>query len=674
MTNKYSFDKNSLSRTEIIDLFLFQQRFCGGIYIPRPSRKEDTLDIALLNHGICMTTKLAESKFLGLSVRNIATTLFSVDLELVKATFFKDMEQFGALDPVGRGILQWAHYLTTYGGFSFPEIQGDQPAIFANDFSFEQKEEFRKFTSARTTIKRITRAEFAKALSDLLTSGVALGCTDARSAVVCMKILADDIDYDSIQNREVKALLAAEGLVVPNSVRELNQVISYLIIGKTLFINSNTMLKIFHRHYNQSSYGIAEASCALVSFVDHHGIDTFAQQITPYRDFYMVFKRKAKNPKVTRIINRALHLSKKAKSTPMSITNQFFDGSVDAQAKVNAVEGMSTSVAGRIINSDNCRMAVNRELETVDSVPYLDVIRNGTTHVRSIDTAMATLDQEVRQALENKVIDRVRLAFGNRTENGKVYIPQGVVYPIATSARFLAGGLPFGTTLRIPRSGSEPTIFSVGVAWNADIDIDMHGFIGRSRIGWNSTADVCADMGVRCTYSGDMTRPNFSGNAAEYIRIVAQPDARGTMLLDGKLFDASWRSDGLNNGGARLLVSSNGSNTNDFVNPDWLIAPALPLQLPNEHKGNIFKALVDFSNSDFISVILLPMAADGAPVPTFQQHKQAQGLSAAFARRIYSQMTYNDLLEKSGFEVVSEVKEGALDLSPGVATTADFLI
>ena len=192
------------------------------------------------------------------------------------------------------------------------------------------------------------------------------------------------------------------------------------------------------------------------------------------------------------------------------------DSSVTVDMLTKSAENATIFQIVRAINVINERLSGYGQ----DAVPVEYRIRNGYSWITEKSFNVNSSDLQVKLYT---LIAILRAKTNANFKDKVVFAP--VDYKVPTSTKtFVANATPELTRIHVQGN------VKIGVAWSKDADIDLHArTIEGNSLGWNSGY---RDGGVY--YSGDMTRLNSHGFAAEYILFN---DYDGTAILSANPFN-----------------------------------------------------------------------------------------------------------------------------------------
>lgn len=434
------------------------------------------------------------------NIAKLAVEEYGVNVEKVNSTFYKNFSDVENRSELQLRLEQLAHYMSTYGrGFD-----NDDNEIYEPEFL---KEVSVDVNSELVYIDAITKEELAGKVKNMLTGGIALSKETQDLLFVIIKGYKLEINYvDQINNREFMCRMCNELGLLPKSFDEFTRYLIYLATGSTLLIKSRQVINQLG-HLNSewdhtNRYKPLEK--AFEQYVNTLGIEQVAKNITRYRKVYLVLRKHFTDKT---LINRATHLSKKMytprKQSPLE---HVMDTYVDIRDVDRAIVKAPIYKLVKLYN------ALLRA-ESSQKARYFK-IRTGKSFLKVTDRqdAFSEMKRNRNYQLRGMILDELKHRYDDWS-NKAFYIPEGINYAVPTTAKDFIGGLPYMTTYDF-----EGKDVSLGIAWDeprTDLDLHMMSLNG-SHYGWNGSyrGDVI--------YSGDMTRLNRYGYAAEFYKIKAK--------------------------------------------------------------------------------------------------------------------------------------------------------
>lgn len=440
-----------------------------------------------------------------------ADALYGVNLMKLNSSFYKTFSEMQSKSDFELFVDQILHYGSTYGEITWLRNHGDiyEPETLDNDTIVELQTKAKAFT----IIEGITEAELEDKINTLFSSGIALKSEDIADLMKLAAHYTLEINPDTVANKEVQAILGATYGVLPRDFDAFMRVVFYEVTGTTLVIKDNLRKDQFLTMDTLEADGIAQL---FIDYRNHYGIKAITENIMRYRK-YILYIRKNASDRFNKFFNFILKQSKVDKKPRVkSVMANVVDSSVTVDMLTKSAENATIFQIVRAINVINERLSGYGQ----DTVPVEYRIRNGYSWITEKSFNVNSRDLQV------KLYTLVAILRAKTNANFKdkvVFAP--IDYKVPTSTKtFAANATPELTRIHVPGN------VKIGVAWSKDADIDLHArTIEGNSLGWSSSY---RDGGVY--YSGDMTRLNSHGFAAEYMLFN---DYEGTAILSANPFD-----------------------------------------------------------------------------------------------------------------------------------------
>lgn len=462
-----------------------------------------------------------------------ADALYGVNLMKLNSSFYKTFSEMQSKSDFELFVDQILHYGSTYGEITWLQNHGDiyEPETLDNDTIVELQTKAKAFT----IIEGITETELEDKINTLFSSGIALKSEDIADLMKLASHYTLEINPDTVANKEVQAILGATYGVLPRDFDAFMRVVFYKVTGTTLVIKDGLRKDQFLTMDTLKADAIAQL---FIDYRNHYGIKAITENIMRYRK-YILYIRKNASDCFNKFFNFILKQSKvDKKPRAKSVMANVVDSSVTVDMLTKSAENATIFQIVRAINVINERLSGYGQ----DAVPVEYRIRNGYSWITEKSFNVNSSDLQV------KLYTLVAILRAKTNANFKdkvVFAP--VDYKVPTSTKtFVANATPELTRIHVPGN------VKIGVAWSREADIDLHArTIEGNSLGWNS-----GYRGNGLYYSGDMTRLNSHGFAAEYILFN---DYDGTAILSANPFDL------LGNSELTLdIVISKDTNTNDI--------------------------------------------------------------------------------------------------------------
>lgn len=440
-----------------------------------------------------------------------ADALYGVNLMKLNSSFYKTFSEMQSKSDFELFVDQILHYGSTYGEITWLQNHGDiyEPETLDNDTIVELQTKAKAFT----IIEGITETELEDKINTLFSSGIALKSEDIADLMKLASHYTLEINPDTVANKEVQAILGATYGVLPRDFDAFMRVVFYKVTGTTLVIKDGLRKDQFLTMDTLKADAIAQL---FIDYRNHYGIKAITENIMRYRK-YILYIRKNASDCFNKFFNFILKQSKvDKKPRAKSVMANVVDSSVTVDMLTKSAENATIFQIVRAINVINERLSGYGR----DAVPVEYRIRNGYSWITEKSFNVNSSDLQV------KLYTLVAILRAKTNANFKdkvVFAP--IDYKVPTSTKtFVTDSTPELTRIHVPGN------VKIGVAWSKEADIDLHArTIEGNSLGWNSGY---RDGGVY--YSGDMTRLNSHGFAAEYMLFN---DYDGTAILSANPFD-----------------------------------------------------------------------------------------------------------------------------------------
>lgn len=440
-----------------------------------------------------------------------ADALYGVNLMKLNSSFYKTFSEMQSKSDFELFVDQILHYGSTYGEITWLQNHGDiyEPETLDNDTIVELQTKAKAFT----IIEGITETELEDKINTLFSSGIALKSEDIADLMKLASHYTLEINPDTVANKEVQAILGATYGVLPRDFDAFMRVVFYKVTGTTLVIKDRLRKDQFLTMDTLKADDIAQL---FIDYRNHYGIKAITENIMRYRK-YILYIRKNASDRFNKFFNFILKQSKvDKKPRAKSVMANVVDPSVTVDMLTKSAENATIFQIVRAINVINERLSGYGQ----DAVPVEYRIRNGYSWITEKSFNVNSSDLQVKLYT---LVAILRTKTNANFKDKVVFAP--VDYKVPTSTKtFVANATPELTRIHVPGN------VKIGVAWSKEADIDLHArTIEGNSLGWNS-----GYRGNGLYYSGDMTRLNSHGFAAEYMLFN---DYDGTAILSANPFD-----------------------------------------------------------------------------------------------------------------------------------------
>lgn len=434
--------------------------------------------------------------------------MYGFDMSQVNSTLFKSFAEVETAHQFDMFMAhQQAHYESTYG----TNFEGEmyEPNRLDTEKLAEMKREISKFTH----IHVVDKNEMTDDVNRLLQSGIALPSEEITALVELVRYFRLKLDIANLTNKELKCQLVAytEGSNIPHDFEELMRAVFYVVTGNTLLIKNKETLAQFVALDEKT----AEAVYNLIRQYNlkiNDGYLKLTESIQRYKKYILLVRKALTKRYHISYINQLLRDAKvNHKPRFIPVLNRVADPTVSLEEVIEAAKHAPTQTIIRAIESLYLKLDYTR-----GGGPRVFKVRNGKTFIKNSesqsDPSMSVFNDRMRivgdkmHALQSIVIERIKPRL---SKYKAVYMP--IDYKVPLSAKsFFNGLVPEFSSMRI--NGD----LIIGVSWNEDIDIDLHAYNGEVQYGWNGLR-----QGEGVYYSGDMTKTNNHGFAAEVFKLKA---------------------------------------------------------------------------------------------------------------------------------------------------------
>lgn len=414
--------------------------------------------------------------------RDVLVHLYGVDLRNANATFYESFEVRKGLSWGEVVFDRLLHYETTYGGLS---------EFFGTMFvpNSEEKEFQTAFNTHLTRIKLVDESELKESLTDFANQPLALPSSDIPT--LANLVVSLGIAVSSSVSKELQIELAARHGIVPKSPELLLRAVLCRIIKTTDFYKT----KYSYQALNSEIKYLKEPDKVFVvdlvrAYISAYGLQPLADHFRPNKKTWLIL-RKLGLQKEVNAMKRLSEISRKDHTFKTLVTEFPEDLNV-----------FSTYQLIRFYNY----LSELRTLVEGDYQVYR--IRNGKTFVKELkQTPISGLEY----SLVDLYLERLKEEFKARFEGKDLnfYQPdEHISIVLPTTAKSFIGVYPMYTRIAVPEN------YQVGIYWNQEGDIDLH-----ARTIDGGVVSFYHEGVDGITYTGDMTRLNAQGLAAEAMLI-----------------------------------------------------------------------------------------------------------------------------------------------------------
>ncbi|ATW62706.1 hypothetical protein SCBWM1_gp22 [Synechococcus phage S-CBWM1] len=427
----------------------------------------------------------------------------------INKTFFSSAEKVRNTPFLERLLHQLLHYFSTYG---LRSLGLDSPDFIYLPDANEDKG-IPEPVVVRT-IRGVSREELVSRCLSMLQSGVAL----KQETIEDVLAVLSDCDHQfteigEVRNREVKNFLYDILGTFPEDGDELFRYLMFKATGDSLVINNENFLdKLRETRY-------------ILPNLSGKQIRALSESFNRRKTFWMALKQgfigswEHKSREIAakgnrRLINKISKASKtNHKALPENVLSSLTAKKFPAERVEEAAAKANTFQLARAAN------AVSLYSQSVEQGKFFKV-RNGRGFLRSPGL-------EVDRSHVGGYLPILRGELLKRLSEKRVFIPEGVEYPVPSSEKKFSGNVPTGTSITADPKAGEKIL--VGIYWengtksHADLDLSSMALSG-SRVGWNARWE----NGGCLTYSGDIT--NAPNGAAEWMEVKNVKEASAILV------------------------------------------------------------------------------------------------------------------------------------------------
>ena len=565
-----------------------------------------------LEHGILINPLVGITREEAL----ILIKLYGVDLRNANATFYESFEVRKGLSWGDVVVDRLLHYSATYGGLE---------EFFGTDFvpNSEEKVFQTAFNTHLTTIKLVDESELKESLRVFANQPLALPSST-------ISVLADlvgqfEIEVSESASKELQIELVARYAYIPKSPELLLRAVLRRIIKTTDFYKT----KFSYRALDSDVSRLKDVDRVFVidlvrAYIDTYGLQALADHYRPNKKTWLIL-RKLGLQKEVNAMKRLSEVSRKD-HTFKTLVKEF-------------PEDLSKFTNYQLIRFYNY-LSELRNLVEGDYQVYR--IRNGKTFVKAVkQTPISALEY----ILVDFYLERLKGEFKARFEGKelKFYQPEEhISIAVPTTAKSFIGVYPMYTRIAVPEN------YQIGIYWNQEGDIDLH-----ARTIDGGVVSFYHEGVDGITYTGDMTRLNNQGLAAEAMLIE---DVQGLTFSLQPYYQLDTDSCKV------YIAESLDKDATQVVADGSLLFQA---SVPTD-KGLVFATNVEGA------VVLTNLSVGGRLPDTTTSVK----LIEAVERKSQTALNLKDFAEFVGAEFVDSVKEATHDFSQqgvSVATFTDLL-
>lgn len=573
---------------------------------------------------------------------------FGVKTKAINSTFFKNFKEVQNTPDELRLFMQMLHYACTYGGWNIH-----------NPYTPNQLTE-KELEQAKTTfehchkIDAITLEELHQTMQQTLYTSFALDKHRLESLECVVKAYNIKLIPEKIQNKEFACMYSEITNILPKQPEAMLRYLIYLTTNQTLLIKSEDLInKICDCYY------ISQCFDAFRTYIEEYdGEKQFAKIFYRFKPLFLAFKKAFKDKYhntnaerkeyVTLHINRIRRLANIYHKPMHQVTLANLVPNIDTLSsnEINTMLEQATIYQLiKVYNAINHKLYSNIMFNSDELIKKSYHIRNGKDFIVDKENTQLSLKTSANLVQTRATIESLLAQKLSHLKNQKILLNQDITYGVPTSAKTFTGNLPFGTTIDVGKK------LIIGVVWEVDADIDLSATYrdGRSIVWYNSWQDD------NTVFTGDMTGLNKYGYAAEFIETEGKEDTQ-SIIMNLNLF-SNWADKvpfkliiGTSMNHKKLEKNSfnNVKSISDVISIKYAVPfddlkDGLSLGYTQYAEGNMQFVVSNVSNLGH------------------QIARHGEEMLEALKNQAIGKLTFNDLLEKVGVEIIYKKPESIID-------------
>lgn len=571
---------------------------------------------------------------------------FGVKAKAINSTFFSNFEAVQNTPDELRLFMQMLHYACTYGGWNIHD------PYTPNQLSETELEQAKATFEHCRKIDAITSEELHQTMQQTLYTSFALdkGRLDSLECVVKAYNIKLILIPEKIQNKEFACMYSEITNILPKQPEAMLRYLIYLTTNQTLLIKSEDLI---NRIYN--CYYISQCFDAFKTYIEEYdGEKQFAEIFYRFKPLFLALKKAFKNGDNNATIKQkeyvALHINRIRRLANMyhkpmnQVTLANLVPNVDTLSSDEIHTMLEQATIYQLIkvyNAINHKLYSNILFKSDEAIKKSYHIRNGKDFITDKENTQLSLKTSANLVQTRTTIELLLAQKLSHLKDQKILLNQDITYGVPTSAKTFTGNLPYGTTFDVGKK------LIVGVAWEVDADIDLSATYqdGRNIAWYHSWQD---DDTV---FTGDMTELNRYGYAAEFISTKAKKDMQ-SIIMNLNLY-RNWADKvpfkliiGTSMNHKKIEKSSFDylKTIADAVNIKYTVpfdnlTDGLSLGYTQYAEGNMQFVVSNVSNLGH------------------QISRRGEEMLEALKNQAIGRLTFNDLLEKVGAEIIYEKPE-----------------
>lgn len=573
---------------------------------------------------------------------------FGVKTKAINSTFFTNFEAVQNTPDELRRFMQMLHYACTYGGWNIHD------PYTPNQLSETELEQAKTTFEHCRKIDAITLDELHQTMQQTLYTSFALDKSRLESLECVIKEYDIKLVPEKIQNKEFACMYSEITNILPKQPEAMLRYLIYLATNQTLLIKSEDLInKICNCYY------ISQCFDAFKTYIEEYdGEKQFAKIFYRFKPLFLAFKKAFKDKYhntnaerkeyVTLHINRIRRLASIYHQPMKQVNLANLVPNIDTLSsdEINTMLEQATIYQLiKVYNAINHKLYSNIMFKSDELIKKSYHIRNGKDFIVDKENTQLSLKTSSNLIQTRSVIESLLAQKLSHLKGQKILLNQDITYGVPTSAKTFTGNLPFGTTIDTGKK------LIIGVVWEADADIDLSATYqdGRNIAWYHSWQD---DDTV---FTGDMTELNRYGYAAEFISTKAKKDMQ-SIIMNLNLY-RNWAD----KVPFKLIIGTNMNHKKiEKSSFDYLktIADAVNI-----------KYTVPFDNlTDGLSLGYTQYAEGRMQFVVsnvsnlgHQIARRGEEMLEALKNQAIGKLTFNDLLEKVGAEIIYEKPESIIN-------------
>lgn len=526
---------------------------------------------------------------------------------------------------------QLVHYFTTYGFESLGIYDKDSVYIPNEKLEIPELTEGIKLI----VINGYTKDELKGKLLALLQSGIALAEDTLKDVVDLATYLGfGEEEISKVRNKEAKVMLYDYMDLVPKNPVEFLRYTIYKSTNKTLLIKNDATIEEIKTKDNFNVLKEFE------KYGDTYGWEGLAEIFHRFKPIFLAF-RTNKGMKV--ITNRIRKLAERYhKPMPSDYLNE-----ITCRIKKGELEdrGKLENELSKVTIFRKIRLAYALKFRTQRVGSILYKIRNGKGYATSFEFREQFMANEIYSIVAASIVADLEA----KVKDKKVYIPDYMTYALPATEKQFTGDFPSGSYISIPKN----MIF--GIHWenvgSHRIDLDLSLIDAEGKFGWDASYRS-EDRDV--LFSGDVTDAPEPNGASEFFYVARQAMNSYLLLVNYYNYDSEVEVP------FKIIVAKErveNLSENYMVNPNHVLSIA---KTKINQKQKVLGLLVTtMEECRFYFTETYLGRSISSSESEFAEHSR-QFLFAFYQNTI----DLGDMLEMAGAEMVDNVEESDIDLSP----------